>query len=235
MLSRNRPSDKFSYFTFGLSGYIDSLLLRIRETIYQLFLSALNPAPGDTVLDIGVSPDAHPTSNHLEKRYFSPQSIIALSVEPRPELRALFPSIRLLCGDGRDLPLFDTSIDLVYSHAVIEHVGSRAEQARFIAEALRVSRKGVLITTPNRWHPIETHTGLPLLHFLPPPICHRLYRLLGKGMYASQTALNLLSRGDLVTLAQAACPPGWSFQILEVRWLGLPSNLVLAFARRKES
>jgi hypothetical protein len=48
-----------------------------------------------------------------------------------------------------------------------------------VAEALRVSRR-VFITTPNRWFPIEVHTKLPLVHWLPDAIAGRAYDLAGK-------------------------------------------------------
>ena len=41
---------------------------------------------------------------------------------------------------------------------MIEHVGGEEEQRRFVAEVLRVGRRA-FITTPNRWFPIEVHTG----------------------------------------------------------------------------
>jgi hypothetical protein len=36
-----------------------------------------------------------------------------------------------------------------------------------VAECARVARKGFCLTTPNRWFPVEFHTQLPLLHWLP--------------------------------------------------------------------
>ena len=55
---------------------------------------------------------------------------------------------------------------------MIEHVGGEEEQRRFVAEALRVGRRA-FITTPNRWFPVEVHTRLPLVHWLPDAVSHR--------------------------------------------------------------
>jgi hypothetical protein len=45
-----------------------------------------------------------------------------------------------------------------------------------VAEAVRVSSR-VFLTTPNRWFPVELHTRLPLVHWLPRPAADRAYDL----------------------------------------------------------
>jgi hypothetical protein len=45
-------------------------------------------------------------------------------------------------------------------------VGRRAEQVAFVQELCRVADR-VFVTTPNRWFPVEVHTLLPLVHWLP--------------------------------------------------------------------
>lgn len=220
-------SGYYHYFAFGLESYIARLLVRVREEVFQIFVATFQPSPEQTILDIGLSADDHRSSNHLEKRYPHTQRIYGLSVEHLPELRDQFPGLALVQGDGRALPFAEGSFDFVYSHAVIEHVGSRAQQIRFLAEALRVARHGILITTPNRWHPLETHTGLPLLHFLPAPIHRGVYRLLGKGRYASERTLHLMGAPTLCGLAREVKPKDASVLLHRVQWLGFASNLVL--------
>jgi hypothetical protein len=63
---------------------------------------------------------------------------------------------------------------------VVEHVGDVERQRQFVSEALRVGRR-VFVTTPNRWFPIEVHTRLPLVHWLPKEQADRAYELTGKG------------------------------------------------------
>jgi hypothetical protein len=220
-------SGYYHYFAFGLESYIAGLLVRVREEIFQIFVSTFRPSPTQTILDIGVSADDHRSSNHFEKRYPHTERICGLSVERLPELRDQFPDLVLVQGDGRALPFADGSFDFVYSHAVIEHVGSQAQQVRFLAEALRVARHGILITTPNRWHPVETHTGLPLLHFLPAPLYRAVYKRLGKGMYASEGTLHLMGAPTLRALARKVNPKDASVRLHRVRWIGFASNLVL--------
>jgi hypothetical protein len=69
-----------------------------------------------------------------------------------------------LRADGRALPFVDGAVDLVLSNAVIEHVGLAADQQSFVAEHDRVGRAWV-ITTPNRWFPVEAHTFTMFRHW----------------------------------------------------------------------
>lgn len=81
------------------------------------------------------------------------------------ELPALPPWPDVL-GDGRALPLRSDAVDLVVSNAVVEHVGDEADQLAYVAEHLRVGRAWV-VTTPNRWFPVESHTSTVLRHWSP--------------------------------------------------------------------
>lgn len=69
-------------------------------------------------------------------------------------------------ADGLDLPFGRAAFDLVYSNAVIEHVGGEEEQRRFLAEHDRVGRHWIT-TTPNRWFPVEAHRHQLFRHWSP--------------------------------------------------------------------
>ena len=70
-------------------------------------------------------------------------------------------------ADGRELPFEDGEFDLGFSNAVIEHVaGGRAGQRQFISELCRVAGK-VFVTTPNKLFPVDPHSLLPFVHWLP--------------------------------------------------------------------
>ena len=90
----------------------------------------------------------------------------------------------------------DGAFDIVFSNAVIEHVGGRERQRRFVSEAIRVGRR-VFLTTPNRRFPIEVHTRLPFVHWLPDTLSHPVYRAVGK---EPATELNLLTRRSFESL-----------------------------------
>ena len=44
--------------------------------------------------------------------------------------------------------------------------GGRDGQRQFVAELCRVAQR-VFVTTPNRWFPLDPHTLLPFVHWLP--------------------------------------------------------------------
>jgi SAM-dependent methyltransferase len=177
------------------------LSLRARSAIYQRFLRVMSPGPGDRVLDIGVTSDTqHPESNFLERAYPWKRQITCVGTEDGSHLEREHPGVRFVrVTAGERLPFDDGAFDIVFSNAVIEHVGGSGRQRAFVAEALRVAPR-VFLVTPNRWFPVETHTGLPLVHYLPP----RLFRgLLGRTPYAiwaSEDQLNLLTASSLARL-----------------------------------
>ena len=126
---------------------------------------------------------------------------------------------------GRELPSADRSFDFVHSSAVLKHVGNRDRHQIFLREAWRVARKGIFMTTPNRWFPVEFHTVLPLVHWLPVSVFHWLLVRLGKDFFAREENLNLLSRRELAMLARGAGIE--RFDITNASLFGWPTNLLL--------
>ena len=94
------------------------------------------------------------------------------------------------------MPFPDGAFDVVHSNAVIEHVGGATRQRLMVSEALRVARRA-FVTTPNRRFPIEVHTRLPLVHWLPDGLADRAYDAAGKP-FAKE--LELLSKHELEAL-----------------------------------
>ena len=151
---------------------VDAVSLRSRERKLRLFLDELQPTAETTVLDVGADElgfgegDGCGTLNFFEEHYPWPERITALGLHDGAGFRARYPEIPYVQGDACALPFADGEFDIVFSNAVIEHVGGRERQRQLVSEAIRVGRR-VFITTPNRRFPIEVHTRLPLVHWLP--------------------------------------------------------------------
>jgi ubiquinone/menaquinone biosynthesis C-methylase UbiE len=201
-----------------------------RRKMFGAFLQAFNPSDADSVLDVGVTGDQdHHHTNYFEALYPHKSRVTATGLEDASFLERLYPGMRFVQADGLDLPFPDRSYDYVHSSAVIEHVGSSERQATFLRELWRVARGGIFVTTPNRWFPVEFHTILPVIHYLPPKAFRACLRALGNEFFADEANLNLMSRASLWRAAQAAGLE--SFEIQTVPLAGWPSNLLL-IARR---
>lgn len=183
-------------------GLVDDISLRSRRRKLRLFLDELRPTPDTTVLDVGADElgfgegEGCRTLNFFEELYPWPERITALGLHDGRAFRARYPAVSYVQGDALALPFADGAFDIVFSNAVLEHVGGRDAQRRFVSEALRVGRS-VFLTTPNRRFPVEVHTRLPLVHWLPDRLSHPAYRALGK---EHATELHLLSRRSLRSL-----------------------------------
>jgi SAM-dependent methyltransferase len=175
---------------------VDEVSLRSRRRKLRLFLEELRPTADTSVLDVGVDELAFGegggcgTLNFFEEHYPWPERITALGLHDGSGFRARYPGIRYVQGDACALPFADGEFDVVFSNAVIEHVGGRERQRQLVAEAVRVGRR-VFITTPNRLFPVEIHTRLPVVHWLPDRIAHSVYRSTGNDF---ATEIRLLSR-----------------------------------------
>jgi SAM-dependent methyltransferase len=180
----------------------DAISLRSRRRKLRLFLDELQPTADTSVLDVGADElafgegDGCGTLNFFEELYPWPERITALGLHDGGGFRERYPAVRYVQGDACALPFADGEFDVVFSNAVIEHVGDRERQRRLVLEALRVGRR-VFLTTPNRRFPIEVHTRLPLVHWLPDALAHSAYDLAGKS-FAKE--LHLLTRRTLASL-----------------------------------
>jgi hypothetical protein len=212
----------------------DSLAVRIagrqRRAMYGAFLAASGVATGDTILDVGVTSDrSYDSSNYLEAWYADKGAIVAVGIDDAAFLEALYPGLRFVAASGLALPFADQSFDVVHCSAVIEHVGSFERQCGLVAECCRVARRAVFMTTPNRWFPIEVHTVLPLVHWLPKPAFRALMRATGRAFFADENNLNLMSARDLA--AAAARVTGFRATVTTATLAGWPSNLLLSMRR----
>jgi methyltransferase family protein len=165
--------------------------------------------PQDRVLDVGGLPfnwSLLPQSPRLVMLN------IAIPTAPGP---GPGPAAAWVIGDGRRLPFRDGAFDLVFSNAVIEHVGDFESQRRFAEECRRVGL-GYYVQTPNRRFPVEVHLMRPFIHWMPRPVQERLLPR-RKSWFLSE--IRLLNRGEMERLFEDA-------EIWHERVLGLSKSLI---------
>lgn len=202
-----------------------------RSGRWATYTAEFPPRPGERVLDVGVSPLVDlPGENQFLRAYPYPGQITAVSNDTNlGAVREAFPDVRVLTADGLDLPFADCEFDIVHSNAVIEHVGPVDAQGRFLRELIRVGKAG-FVSTPNRWFPVDSHTNLPLLHWLPRRAFVASLRRLGRVDPQEEWITWLLSARSLRTLI----PDGIEFKLLTQRLAGIPAVVTLAYRRRDE-
>lgn len=195
----------------------------VRQKMFRAFMEYFRPKPETTILDVGVtSDDCFQESNYFEQLYPYPHRITCVGTEDGSHLEARYPGLTYSrVKPGEPLPFTDCAFDIVFSNAVVEHVGNRTAQAAFVRELCRVG-KAFFITTPNRWFPVEHHSGLPFLHYLPAPIYRGLLRRTRYQYWAKEAHLNILTRSTLSTLF----PADGRVEIKRIRLAGLCSNLI---------
>ncbi len=208
----------------------DSLPVRIaahqRRKMYAALLAAFPPIAEQTVVDVGVTSDrTYDHSNYLVAWYPHKARVTAVGLDDARFLETEHPGVRFVHADGRNLPFEANSYDVAHSSAVLEHVGNAAQQTQFLRELWRVARRGIFVTTPNRWFPVEFHTVLPLIHWLPKTAFRRTLRMMGRAFFAEESNLNLLGARDLSRLAVDAGLQ--NVTITSVSLGGWPTNLLL--------
>ena len=195
--------------------------------MFQAFMTEFTPDRRETILDIGVTSDqSYTSSNYLEALYPYKDKITAAGLdEGAGFLESIYPGLNFVCANALALPFADSSFDLVHSSAVLEHVGCIENQAKMISECLRVCRRGICLTTPNRWFPIEVHTKIPFIHWLPKDWGRVVFRRFGYDFFAREENLNLMTATELRRILNRY--PQCRYSFASMRLCGWVSNLVL--------
>ena len=206
-----------------LRTFVSRIALKSRRDQLRVLLEYFEPLlkPGFRVLDLGTTPDTSlPDSNFFIKALAAYDVEVTLcSIEDCRDFAKTLGAEFIFYNDL----LSDESHrkwDFVLSAATLEHVGNWGEQHKFVSLMQSVSTS-YFLTTPNRWFPVEFHTFIPFLHWLPKNV-HRLLlaNIFGEEFWADEANLNLLGM-EIMELFQEASPRAIHRC---VHLLGIPSN-----------
>lgn len=194
-----------------------------RKNIFFLTVKGLNPKNKETVLDLGVS---DVDMNYFHKLYAHRYNITAAGLaRTNPLITGNYPEIKYVkVNKSFPYQFKDNEFDILHSSAVIEHVGDRKNQLEFLKECYRIGKRGV-ITAPNRWYPVELHTYVPFIHWLPTHVYRKVFHKLGFEIYSKEENLNLLTKKDLIKMAEEL--QFKKYWIREKKTLGFTSNFLL--------
>lgn len=202
----------------------NDLALRIRRGVFDVFMRECTPGPESRVADFGVTGHSdHPAHYFFEMLYPYRERLTAIGqkAEDARWYPDHFPGVTFLESDLRQIPLPDDYFDAGICNAVVEHAGTREQQAALVREGCRVCR-AVLFTTPNKRFPIELHTFLPFVHWLPDPMFRASLDRLGFKSLARVENLNPLDPQSFLDLF----PPARENRVFTMGLGPLGTNLV---------
>ena len=144
-----------------------SSISRLRKL--KLFKETFQPDENTRILDVGA--EIKTGSVHTQQLidwypWKKNLTAINLSADHISTISKSYPEIEAVVGDACQLPWPDKHFDIIYSNAVIEHVGDFSKQKQMAQEIMRAGKQW-FVTTPNRWYPYEFHMRLPFVTWLP--------------------------------------------------------------------
>ncbi len=210
----------FFYKTF------QNITLNARNKFFNLFINNINYSIEKSIIDVGTTPSLDKDQNVFLEKIKDNQNVTCLSNQDCNILKKKYNNIKeVIVGNGLATKLKDNSFDIVHSNATIEHVGSFENQVLFVKEMIRISKKSVFIQTPNRFYPLEFHTILPFIHWLPKKIHRKILKYLGLNFYSKENNLNLLSMRDIKIICEILNIK--KYKILKHKLFLFTSNLIL--------
>ena len=212
-------------YSSGHTKFIDSVILKKRQEVLKIINSCIVNLDIYDALDIGTTKDVdNKSSNFIIKNLNNIKKFKSISDQ---NLNDNFFEKILKKSITKDYSSEETSTyksDLVLSNATIEHVGNYNNQVQMVKNMNKLSKKVFIIITPNRYHPIDFHSKLPFIHWLPKKIHRFILKVLTFRDLSKEENLNLLSEGDLKKIFKDSKIE--KYKIFYVRLFGFKSNLI---------
>lgn len=195
--------------------------LRARKKMFRQFMKLCTPDASSEILNLGTTPDMKlADSNYFEKQYPWKNRITIASIENCSCLVIKYGLKRFVYNVPKQpLPFRNKEFDILFCSAVLEHCGTREDQKFFLDECLRVAHK-VFMTTPYRYFPVEMHSFIPFLHWLPWKWFQRIVSPVCGGFWADINNLNLLCRKDVLRMNNEV-------KVSFIRTVGMRSNMMI--------
>ena len=206
--------------------FIDQIVLKKRKEMLEIIKKNLTKDQIKDAIDIGSTEDKdNKSSNYIIKNLYHIPKIRSLSNQIIND-KFFFKNIqKSITDDFSDNEISSIKSDLAISNATIEHVGSLKNQIKMVKNTILLTKKVFIITTPNRFHPIEFHTKLIFLHWLPKKIFQNICKFLRLNFFSNEENLNLLSKKDLIKLMKLSNFS--NYKIYSIKLFGFVSNYIL--------
>ncbi len=212
----------YSVFHFG---FIEKIILKKRVEMKNKIEESINFNTINSICDVGTTEDSSNKSSNFLIKCFSNIKIKNSITDQR--IVDEFFNNKIQASITSNLKISDIQklkSDILISSATIEHVGCTANQRKMIENMIELSNKYIIITTPNRFHPIEFHTKIPFLHYLPKTIHRIILKFFGYSYLSQEKNLNLLSLNDFCKILKTFS--NINFKIIKIKLFGFTSNFV---------
>lgn len=207
-------------------NFIDHIVIKKRKEICNIINKELFDEMFLDALDIGSTNDLeYESSNFLIKNLKNIKFYKSISDQEISNDFFLKTLRKSITSEFSANHIESMRSDLVVSNATIEHVGNFNNQKKMIQNILLLTKKYYVITTPNRFHPIDFHTKLPFLHWLPKMFHRKILKILKLEFFSKEENLNLLGKNELKNLLKNAGAD--NFQIFSISFLGFKSNYIV--------
>lgn len=221
-----------------LARVVRRLSMRARQRRAATFRSYFDLTAESRILDLGSENGAH-VHAVLEGTPVDPANVYLADIDAAKlaDGARRFGFNTVTIDESGALPFTDAYFDVVFCSSVIEHVtvskqaiwdiASDAEftrlafgrQRAFADEVRRVGRQ-YFVQTPYRWFPLESHTWLPFVGWLPRRLVMRVIRISNVVWIKTTTPdFNLLDMRNMRRLFPDAL-------IVRESWLGLTKSMM---------
>ena len=215
------------------NSFFDKIILKKRFQIIKIINDKIKDQAIHDALDIGTTADENnKSSNIIIKNLKNIKFFKCISDQ---EINSVFFKKKLkksITSDFSNDEIKEFSSDLVVSNATIEHVGGLFQQKKMISNIIKLTKKTFIVSTPNRFHPFEFHTKIPLIHWLPKEFHRKILEILGISFYAKKKNLNLLSKNDLIEVLKSH---NITYEIKFINFLFFKSNLIVIGKKNKKT
>ena len=185
----------------------------------QIILNNINE-----VLDIGTTNDTkNKSSNFIVKNLKNIKNFYSISDQLITSSFFKKTLQKSITENFSEYEIENLKSDLVISNATIEHVGNYDNQKAMINNMIKLSKKMIIISTPNRYHPLEFHTKIPFIHWLPKNIHRKILKSIGLPFFSKEENLNLLSKSDFNSFVENE---KLKSEFRYIKFLFLKSNLI---------
>jgi len=202
----------------------DKIITKKRSQIVDIINDQIILNNINEVLDIGTTNDTkNKSSNFIVKNLKNVKNFYSISDQLITSSFFKKTLQKSITENFSEYEIENLKSDLVISNATIEHVGNYDNQKAMINNMIKLSKKMIIISTPNRYHPLEFHTKIPFIHWLPKNIHRKILKNIGLTFFSKEENLNLLSKSDFNSFVENEKVKS---EFRYIKFLFLKSNLI---------